>query len=354
VFEVTFGMEIDSQTETDPSTATIGSVTGGRAPAKVTVENGGANYKTQRAHVTANHVHIAAMERLITGETWFGAWEAMRGAWQFSRAILNEWYAADKLGSGVNAGIKKNLYAILGSADNIVANRLSRNNIPLQTCWFVRPLQGTEDEKSKGRHYFDHDPQPTDYDTTQYGAPQRWVPNLGTEYVAALAQNLTDWVDCRGQFPWTSVDTDSFRTGEAAAVTRLDNLVAERHGAAVLDEHGDAVLDEDDQKLMAGYMLGTYDFFPPTLTKARTLYHAAGTAARHVVEYYYYCPDIEEAWRGPLAAAFLAEWKAWVEDTVAQPPPNLNMEGLTALMQSWPDVTNAYNQYYASFKTTLP
>ncbi len=358
MFEVTFGMEIDSQTETDALTATVSNVTGGRAPSKVTVENGGAKYKGQRAHVTANLVHIAAMERLIEGKTWFGAWKAMRGAWRFSRAILDKWYADGNLSSGANAGIKRNLYAIVDSADGIVADNLSRNNVPLEACWYVRPVDGTDKEKSEGRLYFDHDPQPADYDTKQYGLPRRWVPNLGTEYVAALGQNLTDWVDCRGQFPWTSVDTDSFRSGEAPAVTGLDNLVAACHG--------DAVLSDDDQVKMAGFMLGTYDFFPPSLTQARTLYHAAGTAARHVVEYCYYCPDIKQAWRDPLAAAFLARWEAWVQGIVSPAKKrrtaggddsarsNRNTDGLNELLRDWHDVTAAYNRYYASFKTALP
>lgn len=364
MFEVTFGEESgDSQQDRlqDTLTTEITQVRSTREAVKVTVEDGGTKYKGQRAHVTANLVHVAALETLLMDKTWIGAWTALSGLWQFASKLKDAWYAQDDLTSKANKTIQGTLDVLLdGTAGMITDEHLVRDGVNMSNAWYVVPVVGTPEEQRTGRLYFDHDPQPAEYDGTAYAVPIRWKPNLSGLYVGRLTSSMEEWVKARSLFPWTSVDTDSYLSGERSSVEALDRAIAGVAGN---------VPTTGERTAIVAAMLATFDFFPPSLTQARTVRHGAGVAARHVVENFYYHPRIQQAWRARIASSFLDAWKTRTEKDIkeigASPTKKAKtskitaastgrkLDGLQGLLDDWDNLANAYGTYITAFSAAL-
>jgi hypothetical protein len=355
MFELRFGEEEQgSQEEVDTLAATIGMVRSTRELTKVTVED--TNQDGQRAHVTSNIVFVAAIERMVLGRTWLGAWAGLGSLWRFSGSLLTAWYAQPALDKNSQKWLKGQLLAIPGpKANQIDTWRVARGGVNLANAWFVEPLVGDALTRRDARIYFDHDPADGEYDKTAYSAARRWKPNLGTQFTGELASAFEDWVAFRGRWPWTSVDTSSYLTGDRSYVEKT---------ATIIEAQGGAAPNSGNRAKIADAMLGTFDFFPPTLTARRTAQHAAACAARHVVEQFRYHPGVLPAWRDGIAAAFLTSWEETIEQDAAgeesksggkkrKRDEGRDTRGLRALQKQWEDVTAAYNTYYTAFKTAL-
>lgn len=254
--------------------------------------------------------------------------------------------------------LEAELHSMMNANDGIAGYRLTRGGVSLAACWYVRPVVDAG-EDSDQRLYFDHEPAADEYDSSAYGQPARWRPNLQSGYVAELGENMQAWIDFRSLYPWTSVNTDSYQSGEASAVDALEDLVEE------LSEKETLASAQDEE--IAALMLRTFDFFPPTINQSsRTVYHAAAVAARHVVENFYFYPGIKPRWREDLAAAFLTAWKARVDEIVNPPAKRRKTaggsstrvarktDGLSMLLDTWDALTVAYNEYYRTFSRSLP
>jgi hypothetical protein len=363
MFDVVFGdAAADSQEDfhRDTLTTQITTITSTREAVKVTIEEGGVNRTGQRAHVTANVVHVEALGTLLVDQTWFGAWTALRDLWQFTNSLIDAWYAQKDLCSHINMSVQTEVYsAITDQAEHIEDTYLIRDKVDMQSAWFVRPKSGTPDEKAVGRRYFDHEPKPPgEYDATLFDAPERWRPNLSSPYVAEMTANMDAWIKARSLFPWTSVDTDSYRSGERAAVRQIDETI---QGTTTT-----GTLSAAEEKAVATNILATFDFFPPTLNKSRTIHHAAGVAARHVAENFYYHPAIKAVWRPGLASLFISEWQSRTVADVetlgktatggkkARKDKEWKTEGLSGLLDDWDSMAAAYDKYLAEFSAGLP
>jgi hypothetical protein len=354
MFELTFGTTEDSQKPIDTLTEVLTQVRSVRELTKVTVEDGGSD--GQRAHTTSNIVFVAAVERLFFDKTWLLAWQQLRDLWDFEGKLLTAWCAQPALDAGAQKWLKQQLAGVVSAAkSHIDTHRVARGGVSLASAWFVEPLTGTQLERHDGRIYFDHRPNSTEYDTTQFALPRRWRPNLSGGYVSELSQALEAWVAARGRFPWTSVDADSFVTGDEKAVRQTEEAIGAVVGATPTSK---------EAKNIADAMMGTFDFFPASLTAKRTLHHAAGVAARHVVEHCRFHPDIKPSWRQPIANAFLDSWGETIEDDATTQESKgttgkrkrdepRDTTALRELQKRWSDVSTAYHNYYTAFAAAL-
>lgn len=365
MFALTFGEETgDSQDDRqqDPLTARVSQIRSLREAVKVTVENGGAQFKGQRAHVTPHIALVIALEAAVSDETWLGAWENLRKRWRFLELLKNAWFADAELAHRRLAANENALdYLLDGEAQNIRDERLVRSGVDLSSAWYAAPLTGTVEEKREGRLYFDHDPLDGEVDLDEYAEPKRWLPNLSPLYISAMTTSMESWIKARSLFPWTSINTDSYVTG--------DRKAAEGIGPAAAAA-GTGALAAADQTKIVNNLLGCFDCFPPSLTATRTAHHMAGVAARHVVEHFQYVPDIQPAWRTGIAAEFLTSWRARIQTDIqkntgpqvkkaksnkgaAKPNPSRDTSGLTALKDDWTTVSASYNTYITAFSGAL-
>jgi hypothetical protein len=356
MFEFTFGSaEADSQEPEDTLTSTITQITSMRESPTVTVEEGG--IRGNRAHITSYVAVVAGIERLFIDQTWLGAYTELHDLWVFSRDLLASWYADPTLSANATDPLKMKLTAEAKAArKEIDTTYLNRDGVDLDAAWFIEPNGPMPEVNYEGRKFFDHEPSPTEYNPKKYKAPRRWRPNLGTAFVGELNRMVTEWVQFRNRWPWTSVNADSWVTGEVAAVKRAEaaaNAVSNPPKASQLT-------------VLARELTGTFDFFPDTLDAGRTASIAAGVAARHVVEEFQYHPEIEPAWRDRVAAEFLSAWEVRVADDISKATRNQTFSGtqsngtprdtrgLKSLQKQWKTVVEPdFMTYYNQFKTAL-
>ncbi|WP_329347297.1 hypothetical protein OG226_00765 [Streptomyces sp. NBC_01261] len=362
---MTFESAANSQEEFPTLKMRINEVSQTRDATKVHIEDGQTGAKGQRAHVTSNIVFLNALQDLMLDKTWVEAWSELHSLWVFSKNLLQQWYGQALIAPTHPAGKKHKDYLekwIADVIDEILPN-FERGGIKLDQAWYVVPTTGKVQEKRAGRIYFDHLPKAAEYDTAKFDAPLRWKPNLHTDWVADLDQQLEAWLRFRGEFPWTSVDADSYVTSDRAGLTALDTTI-------------DAVVGVDptgkEAKAIAEAIIMTFDFFPDSFTTTRTIHHAAALAARHVVEHFRYRPKIQTAWRKKISDAFLVVWKEKVaeeirEQNTALPTKRQKTDSTTAkataagrptnaldtLIVNWATAKTSYGTYYTAFATAL-
>jgi hypothetical protein len=195
-----------------------------------------------------------------------------------------------------------------------------------------------------------------------------WKPLLDSSNVAKLQDACEAWMRVRGQIPWTSVDAESYVTGDR---TGPDGV----QGAATTLSAKDALSDPEAESI-AKPILKTFDFFPASLTAKRTASHAAGVAARHLIEHFEYHREIKPAWRAKVKEQFLVLWKAKVtkerddedaqhqrhEDSLNVPrakkapskkktkvvhvPDGRDTTALDELLGDWDDLVDEFNRLY--------
>ncbi|MFK0113887.1 hypothetical protein [Streptomyces sp. NPDC091217] len=362
---VTFGSAANSQEEYLTLEMRISEVTQERSATKVLIEDGQTGASGQRAHVTSNIVFVNALQDLMLGKTWVQAWSELHSLWVFSKTLLQQWYDqatfAPTHGAGTNH--QEYLEVWIETALGEILPQFKRDGITLDHAWYVTPKTGTVEKKKAGRIYFDHPPKAAEYDTAKFDAPLRWKPNLNTDWVADLNDQLEQWLRFRSEFPWTSVDASSYITSERKGLTALDATLD-----AVVGGKPTAVEAKD----IAQAMIMTFDFFPEDFTATRTIEHAAALAARHVVEHFRYRPKIAATWRKSISDAFLIAWREKVEGEIdeqntALPTKRQKTSPTTAnptaagrpttalnyLIANWAAAEASYRTYYTAFARAL-
>jgi hypothetical protein len=284
----------------DPLTAKITYVLATRSPANVATEDKWPA-AAQGAHTTSHAVLTYMWVRSLENKTWLQAWQLVRDRLVFLQKLLAAWYSDDALAGGRSRLLKTALEEQVTGQLAACDEQLKREGHSLAAgVWGAKPKVGPGAWK-----YYDHQPTlvPDGVDpSTHFIKP--WKPLLDSSNVAKLQDACEAWMTIRGQIPWTSVDAESYvtgdRTGPEGVQTAATGLVAK-----------DA-LSNSEADSIAKPILKTFDFFPAKLNSKRTSSHAAGVAARHLVEHFEYHPDIKAAWRAKVKERFLVLWKAKV------------------------------------------
>lgn len=330
--KIVFGsQDIGSQEEIDPW-ALISFVEARRTATVVGVED--KNITGQAAHITADVVLERGVERILLGKNWCEAWHEVYCLWMYLQGIASVWQQHDVLG---RAG-KTMLGNIISHAEQraeAATYQVRRDDIDLTEAWYVEPKDGSYQQRSEKRSYFDHEPEgdeiPTDYRV------DKWRPNLGTDFVQKLSAEVEAWVATRVRLPWTSLDTKSRNTSDRTGPRLVE--------AAVDKVANAANISRTEADAIAEAMIITFDLCPPSITKARTLTHAGAVGARHVVEHFKMHPRIDQRWHVAVAAAFLSRWQANTKTLASKS----STPGLNALVTGWSEVTTVYNELVSQF-----
>lgn len=308
----------------DPLTAKITFVEATRTPSGVATEDGWPGM-AQNAHTTSHAVMTYMWVRELHDKTWVQAWQLVRERLVFLEKLLAAWYSdsdeggvAEKARRDLKGGLTTEVTRQLRVCDE----QLSRGGHSVTgEVWGAKPKAGD----SSTWQYYDHRPTPeADSVSEDTHNVRQWKPLLDSENVGKLQDACEQWMKVRGQIPWTSVEAESYVTGDR---TGPDGV----HSAAGGLSAKDALTDEEAESV-AKPILKTFDFFPAKLTGKRTLTHAAGVAARHLVEHFEYHPNIKVAWRVKVKEQFLELWKAritqhkLIEDTQHQRFEEANQE----------------------------
>lgn len=349
----------------DPSLAKINFVDATRTPSMVATENAGPA-GLQWAHTTSHTVLTNMWVRALDDKTWLQAWTIVRERYYFLRDLLAAWYSDNDLATGASALIKNNLPVLIQTEIDKCSAELTRGGHDLTAgVWAAKPLGGLPTEWK----YYDHLPTlaADGVDTTTH-VIKPWKPLLNSEQVAKLQSACEQWMVLRGQIPWTSVKADSYVTGDRTGPDKVETEVG--------NQAGKLALTADEARPIAQGIIKTFDFFPATLTATRTLTHAAGVAARHLVEHFQYHPDLLPAWRPAVKTEFLKLWKRKVtaerdtEDAQTEAhdqakaaaqknkgkgkatklpkiEPGRSTQALDELLDNWADVTQAFDDLYA-------
>ncbi|WP_369220592.1 hypothetical protein AB5J52_00200 [Streptomyces sp. R39] len=362
---VTFGSAANSQEEFPTLEMRITEVSQQRDTTKVYIEDGQTGATGQRAHVTSNIVFLNALQDLMLDKTWVEAWSELHSLWVFSQNLLQQWYGQTAIAPTHQAGKKhkKYLEAWTDNAIDEILPNFERDGFKLDQAWYVVPKTGSDQEKRAGRIYFGHEPTAAEYDTVGFDVPLRWKPNLHTDWVADLNQQLEEWLQFRSEFPWTSVDASSYVTSDRAGLTALDTAI----DAVGVSPTG------VEARAIAQAMIMTFDFFPDDFTKTRTIDHASALAARHVVEHFRYRPKIQATWRKKISDAFLIAWNEKVKKEIQEQknivlPTKKQKTGSTTakatasgrpttalkdLIANWAAAETSYRTYYTAFARAL-
>lgn len=360
--------------EEDPIITAVRSV---REDVRVTIEDGEVPASGQRAHTTAYLGLMYCIEWVVWQKTWHDAFTSVRDLWRFSNNLQQEWYKRDELASTLDDATNTLVHnpVIKGivqrsfdrRAETIESTWLARQGVDLKDAWFARPKDGTPEERAQNRVYFRHEPTSTDYVATDFDPPQRWKPDLGGPHRAALIASLEAWLTARSALPWTSVDTESYETGERRWTDALTEALESANATA---DKGRRVRAAQIAEIAAA-MLGTFDFFPPTLHEQRKIEHGAAVAARHVLEHFQCVSAIRPEWRKDIADSFLTVWKERTAANIEANSPGADRKrarteggsstrskarevtGLEEMISKWPNVEHAYNVYYAAFSPAL-
>lgn len=366
--KITFEEQADELADFDTANAKIIEVIATRDNTAVSVENA---FPTalQRAHTTSNVVFTTMFVRKLNKKTWSQAWQLLRDSFQFLHNVLTAWYADPTLTLGTNATVRNSLPGLIQAQITACDAELTRGGFPIAApLWAARPIGGV----AANWQWYDHAPLPADGVTPATHEIRPWKPLLSSGQVHKLEQACQQWMLLRGQFPWTSVDTESYVTGDSAGPGKVK--------AAIKTYAGAANLAKAEARDISDAIISTFDFFPPSLTAARTLEDAAAAAARHVVEHFQYHPKIQPGWRDAIAAQFLLSWKDKIgtekaaEDAKTKgaskavgksgksgkPPKKAKIaasgrdtSGLKELLRNWTAVKTEYNRVYTLLKASL-
>jgi hypothetical protein len=328
--KIVFGANEDLGSQDDPEPwSPIALVQAKRTATTVGVED--KNVTGQKAHITADVVLERGVERLLTGKDWCEAWHEVHNLWAYLYGIAAVWQEDVTLGAA-SKGIVRQVLEVADRRKDLATDNVRRQDVDLHEAWFTEPIAGDAETRKSLRTYFDHEPE--EDEVTVGCRVAKWRPNLGTDYVYQLAAEVELWVATRVRLPWTSLDTTSQNTSD-------------RTGPRLVEQTIDAVADGDDLTgpeavAIADAMLVTFDFAPPSITKARTLTHAGAVGARHVVEHFKLHPGIRPEWHAAVAAAFLIRWHHAIRSVTAP-------AGLVAVVVGWMEVSVAYNRLVTEF-----
>jgi hypothetical protein len=357
VTQIKFTSPAHEMDDFDTSTAQIQTVITTRTPTRIAVENKPLGNK-QRAHVTSNVVFQRMMERLLVNKTWLQAWTALRDRFQFLHNLATRWYSDATLATGRNATIYNQLPGLIQQQINECAGELVRSGHALSAGVWAAQTKGPP---PGAWVYYDHAPTLAgDGVDPATHTIKPWRPLLNSDQIGRLEAKVEWWIEYRGQLPWTSVEAESYVRGDIAGPGQVETAAATHAGKAGLSG--------PEARQIADAMIKTFDFFPASLTNARTLEHAAGVAARHVVEHFQYHPSIQPAWRDSIRDQFLAAWRVALQAAIAAetrktqqatayaaskkrkksaPKPGRPTAALTALNIQWAAVRTEYLRVYA-------
>jgi hypothetical protein len=337
----------------DPSTAKIIDVVAERDKTNVSVENKTPG-SAQKAHTTSQTVFTYMWVRSLDQKTWLEAWAAVQRQFQFLDKLLKAWYADATLEDGSNKWIKTSLPLEIAAQIKICEAELTRDGHDLTSgsVWGARDKAGgVADWK-----YYDHEPDAmTDRVDPSTHLIRKWAPSLSSASVKKLENACERWMEIRGKIPWTSVDTESYVTG--------DSTGPKQTAKSADDFKAQANLNAGNAKQLAQNIATTFDFFPPSFTQTRTTDHAAGVAARHLVEHFQYHPEIKPGWRNSIKTQFLIVWLEKInrEKTKEKTPPRVaagnskkkikvvegrDTEALQELIDNWDEVKGEFNRIY--------
>ncbi|WP_425555719.1 DUF4157 domain-containing protein [Kitasatospora kazusensis] len=309
--EISFEESPHEMEEFDCMQARITEVVAVRSAHPVAVEN---KFPTglQRAHVTSDTVFQNMLVRLLSGRTWSEAWAAIRGQFVFLDQLLTQWYAhrgwrdTDKTGS---RDVRKQLPGAVQNAIGRCDAATTRGGHPVAGVLYAARLKAADPSSWV---YYDHDPTGREADPSTH-LIKPWELKLDGRQIKELQDVCETWVELRSKFPWTSLEADSSNTSDRTGPDNVENAVA---AASTGGAPGEAEFGE-----ICRGMLQTFEFYPASITEARTIRHAAVLAARHVVEHLRYHPGISRAWYDGIAAGFPEVWFAWIEAEVEKQKP---------------------------------
>jgi hypothetical protein len=335
--KITFEEPLHELEDFDNMTARITDVIAIRSPDMVSVEDHWASNK-QRAHVTSNTVFTHMLTHGLSNRTWVQAWMLLKSLYQFLHVLLTQWYSDARLSTGANVDTRKQLPDAIQTHIILCDQRLYRGNHSI-----TKPLWGArrKDAAPTSWAWFDHKPGEGDNVKEQTHFVKEWKLLLTPTEVKALEDECEAWMTLRSRIPWTSVDTDSYVSGDRKGPNAVESAVAQATimlGGAISKGSANDISDT---------IIMTFDFFPPSFTKIRTITHAAAVAARHLVEHFQYHPTIRPAWYEDVKNAFLRSWKAKVIIEIKD--TNRDTSALRELLGNWPRVESEFNQFYGSF-----
>lgn len=361
--QITFEGPVHELEPFDRSTAKILTVRAERGSEPVAAEDDYPAHQ-QHAHTTAHTVLTQMLTRDLPGRNWAQAWTLLKNRYLFLEKLLTDWYKITTPVAKVN---KTNM----AGTTKLIKDGIERCNKALhrdthsitEPLWGVRPKDG--DHKSwKWRN---RDPIAEGIDTSKH-LVSKWQPSLMSDEVKKLEKECEEWIYARSRFPWTSVKSVSYISGDAAgpdAVEKAAKSVPKVTNPATIDINplGETIVRK-------------FDFFPRSITKARTVEHAAALAARHLVEHLQYHASIDPAWYPSVKTAFFLSWESKIKQEVGTEKAKTraarmqaerskgkvkgqrleagrDTTGLEDLLADWTKVTEAFNRSYALFVTSI-
>jgi hypothetical protein len=298
VFE---SQEHEMEDPVDPLTAKIQTVVATRDAKRVSTEDNDPD-ALQWQHTTSHTVLTNMWVRSFDQKTWLQAWQVVQSRTRFLKRLADAWYSDRKLAKNKKAWVKTALLRQITALLDVCTEQLTRGGHPLTGgVWGAKP-NGADASQWQ---YYNH--QPTQAEDGVDPATHQikpWKPQLDSANIEKLQNACENWIELRGQIPWTSVEAASYVTGEVNAPTKVEEAAG---GVADVTAPTD-----DEEQTIANQILRSFDFFPAALNAKRTVTHAAGVAARHLVEHFEYHPTIQPTWRPGIKAAFMDLWKARV------------------------------------------
>ncbi|MER6808893.1 hypothetical protein ABT299_06420 [Spirillospora sp. NPDC000708] len=341
-----------------------------RAPSdKAVIQNNTTSNKGSGAHITSYRALRGFIESWLIGQTFLEAWERIHAMWVFTNDLADSWAGAPGLQSDSS---KMHRYAVNGLIKHVPASIedewITRQGIPLKNAYWAEPIKVAsplldkepddatrrelEGKLKRDRRIYIHSAQLEKYKakpTEGYSEPKEWVPNLACHYIGAMTTRLSDWLQARNRFWFTSLNTVSYRTGEADAARELKLLLAQMKDRPALNNL--------EYNQIAQRMLVMFDFFPERFGDDVTIEHASACAARHVVEYFQYTPLIHPNWRDSIYSMFMGQWLQRIDEDIERerenPDGKRNLAGLRELLGSSRVMREKSESYFNNFAKSI-